>query len=101
MDNLQAVPFRQPDLGPFCAGNNITVMLDGYPVAFEVKFRDQVLEVGSRRQLRKVTRLAVEDKMHRGRLSSPPSIAPYQWWEPSALAEGSNASALRKRFRLR
>ena len=75
MDNLQTVPFRQAGLGPFCAGNNITVMLDGYPVAFEVKFRDQVLEVGSRRQLRKFTRLAVEDEMHRGRVSSHPSIA--------------------------
>ena len=30
-----------------------------------------------------------------------PQISPGVWWEPSALAEGSNASALRERVRLR
>ncbi len=69
--NLQPVPLRQAGIGPLGAGNDVAVMLDGYPVAFETEVGNQVLEVGPGRQLRKFTRLAVEDEMHRGRLSPP------------------------------
>jgi hypothetical protein len=67
--NLQTVPFAEPRIGPFNAGNDRTVMLDGYPIAFQVEAGDQILEIGPGRQLRKVTRLAVEDELHNRRLT--------------------------------
>ena len=46
-------------------------MLDRYPVAFKTELGNQILEVGPGRQLRKFTRLPIEDEIHRGRLSLP------------------------------
>jgi hypothetical protein len=56
-------------MGPVNAGNDRTVMLDCYPVAFQVEVGDQILEIGPGRQLRKFTRLAVEDEVHKRRLT--------------------------------
>jgi hypothetical protein len=67
--NLQPVPVLQAGVGPLRTGNDIAVVLDRHPVAFESQVSDQVQEVGRSRQLRKFPRLTVKNKMHTGRVS--------------------------------
>src|ERR1700677_3342524 len=76
--NLQAVPILQASIGPLRAGNYVSVMLERPPVALESQVSNQILEMGRDRQLRKLPRLTVEDKVHTGRVSPGHSSRPQQ-----------------------
>src|SRR5271167_843788 len=67
MHDLQPVPLCQASIRPLGAGNNVAVMLNRHSVPFKTEFRNQILQVGARRQLLKFTRLPIQDEIHRGR----------------------------------
>ena len=68
------VPVAQARIRPLRAGNYVPVMFDRHPVAFKTELGNQILQVGPGHQLRKFTRLPVQDEIHRGRVSLPPTV---------------------------
>jgi hypothetical protein len=69
MHNLQPIPLGQRSTTPLTARNNIPILFDSQPIPFEPEFSDQVPNLRPRYQLRKFTRLAINDKVHDRRLS--------------------------------
>jgi hypothetical protein len=67
--NLKPVPVSHCGMVPLAAGNDITVLFDSKPVTFKAQFGNQIANLGARRQLRKFTRLPINDKVHMGRVS--------------------------------
>jgi hypothetical protein len=69
MHNLQPVSLGQASSAPLAPRNNTAILFNSQPVAFQPQFGDQISNLCPGSQLRKFTRLAVNDKVHNGRLS--------------------------------
>jgi hypothetical protein len=59
MDNFQPIALSQVGRGPFCAGNDGAIQLNGDAIALQVEGRDQILQWSRGDQLRKLTRMAI------------------------------------------
>ncbi len=84
MDDLQPIALRQPSASPLRAGNDIAVMFDCHTIPFEAECSDQVLQMRRGSQLRKFTQLAIENKMHKRRVSPPPRSGSRRTPDPRA-----------------
>jgi hypothetical protein len=75
MHDLQPIAIREQGVGPLRSRNYGAVVFDGDTVAFQTKVGDQFLKMSGRRQARKLTRLAIDYKMHTARVSPDSALS--------------------------
>jgi hypothetical protein len=62
VDDFEAVSGSQDRLGPACAGYDLSIVFDGYTISLKSERCNKMVEPCRLRQLRKSTRLTIENK---------------------------------------